>query len=66
MKIFYLFNNKIKGIKYNKINDYQILQKLWEKIIKVYKVKRLVDNNIFRFKKVKLLNLSDKEKLYNP
>ena len=31
MKIFYLFNNKIKGIKYNKINDYQILQKIMRK-----------------------------------
>ena len=30
MKIFYLFNNKIKGIKSNKINYFQILQKLGE------------------------------------
>ncbi|MCQ2819794.1 MAG: protein kinase [archaeon] len=29
----------------------------------VYKVKRLVDDNIYALKKVKLLNLSDKEKL---
>ena len=28
----------------------------------VYKVKRLVDSNIYALKKVKLLNLSDKEK----
>ena len=45
------------------MNDFQILQKLGEGAYsKVYKVKRLVDNNIYALKKVKLLNLSDKEK----
>ena len=51
MKIFYLFNDKIKGIKSNKINYFQILQKLGEIFHQVYKVKRLVDNNIFDSKK---------------
>ena len=45
------------------MNDFQILQKLGEGAYStVYKVKRLVDNNIYALKKVKLLNLSDKEK----
>ena len=45
------------------MNDFQILQKLGEGAYStVYKVKRLIDNNIYALKKVKLLNLSDKEK----
>ena len=40
------------------MNDFQILQKLGEGAYStVYKVKRLIDNNIYALKKVKLLNL---------
>lgn len=46
------------------MNDFQILNKLGEGAYStVYKVKRLVDGNIYALKKVKLLNLSEKEKL---
>jgi NIMA (never in mitosis gene a)-related kinase len=46
------------------MNDFQILTKLGEGAYSiVHKVKRLVDGNIYALKKVKLLNLSDKEKL---
>jgi len=46
------------------MNDFQIISKLGEGAYSiVYKVKRLVDGNIYALKKVKLLNLSDKEKL---
>ena len=45
------------------MNDFQILSKLGEGTYStVYKVKRLIDNNIYALKKVKLLNLSEKEK----
>lgn len=46
------------------MNDFQIVSKLGEGAYStVYKVKRLVDGNIYALKKVKLLNLSEKEKL---
>ena len=45
------------------MNDFKIISKLVEGAYStVYKVKRIVDNNIYALKKVKLLNLSDKEK----
>ena len=45
------------------MNDFQILSKLGEGAYStVFKVKRNVDNKIYALKKVKLLNLSDKEK----
>jgi NIMA (never in mitosis gene a)-related kinase len=46
------------------MNDFQILSKLGEGAYStVHKVKRTVDGNIYALKKVKLLNLSEKEKL---
>ena len=46
------------------MNDFQIISKLGEGAYStVHKVKRLVDGNIYALKKVKLLNLSEKEKL---
>ena len=46
------------------MNDFTIISKLGEGAYSVvYKVKRLVDGNIYALKKVKLLNLSEKEKL---
>jgi NIMA (never in mitosis gene a)-related kinase len=46
------------------MNDFQISNKLGEGAYSVvHKVKRLVDGNIYALKKVKLLNLSEKEKL---
>ena len=46
------------------MNDFEILTKLGEGAYSVvYKVKRIVDNQIYALKKVKLLNLSEKEKL---
>ena len=45
------------------MNDFKIISKLGEGAYStVYKVKRIVDNNIYALKKVKLTNLSDKEK----
>ena len=45
------------------MNDFKIISKLGEGAYStVYKVKRIVDNNIYALKKVKLLNLSEKEK----
>ena len=45
------------------MNDFQIFCKLGEGAYStVYKVKRLIDGNIYALKKVKLLNLSEKEK----
>jgi len=45
------------------MNDFQIISKLGEGAYStVFKVKRNVDNKIYALKKVKLLNLSDKEK----
>ena len=46
------------------MNDFQILNKLGEGAYStVHKVKRHVDGNVYALKKVKLLNLSEKEKL---
>ena len=45
------------------MDNFEILEKLGDGAYSiVYKVKRLIDNNIYALKKVKLLNLSDKEK----
>ena len=45
------------------MNDFEIISKLGEGAYStVYKVKRLIDGNIYALKKVKLLNLSEKEK----
>ena len=45
------------------MNDFKIISKLGEGAYStVYKVKRNVDNNVYALKKVKLLNLSEKEK----
>ncbi len=46
------------------MNDFKILSKLGEGAYStVHKAKRLVDGNIYALKKVRLLNLSEKEKL---
>jgi NIMA (never in mitosis gene a)-related kinase len=45
------------------MNDFQIISKLGEGAYStVFKVKRIIDNKIYALKKVKLLNLSEKEK----
>ena len=45
------------------MEDFQILSKLGEGAYStVFKVKRIIDNQIYALKKVKLLNLSEKEK----
>ena len=45
------------------MDDFQILSKLGEGAYStVYKVKRIIDNQIYALKKVKLMNLSEKEK----
>ena len=45
------------------MEDFQIISKLGEGAYStVYKVMRIVDKKIYALKKVKLLNLSDKEK----
>jgi len=45
------------------MNDFQTLSKLGEGAYSVvHKVKRTIDGNIYALKKVKLLNLSEKEK----
>jgi len=45
------------------MNDFQVLTKLGEGAYSVvHKVRRNVDANIYALKKVKLLNLSEKEK----
>ena len=45
------------------MNDFQVLSKLGEGAYSiVHKVRRNVDGNIYALKKVKLLNLSEKEK----
>ena len=45
------------------MEDFQILSKLGEGAYStVYKVKRIIDNQIYALKKVKLMNLSEKEK----
>ncbi len=46
------------------MNDFQMLTRLGEGAYSiVHKVRRNVDGNIYALKKVKLLNLSEKEKL---
>ena len=45
------------------MNDFQIVSKIGEGAYSlVYKVRRLVDGNIYALKKVKLINLSEKER----
>ena len=45
------------------MNDFQIISKLGEGAYSiVYKVRRLIDENIYALKKVKLINLSEKER----
>jgi len=45
------------------LNDFQIMGKLGEGAYSsVYKVRRVTDGNIYALKKVRMLNLSDKEK----
>jgi NIMA (never in mitosis gene a)-related kinase 1/4/5 len=45
------------------LKDFQIISKLGEGAYSsVYKVRRLSDNNEYALKKVKLMNLSEKEK----
>lgn len=45
------------------MNDFQVISKIGEGAYStVLMVKRIVDGNIYALKKVKLLNLSDKEK----
>jgi NIMA (never in mitosis gene a)-related kinase len=45
------------------MDDFQILSKLGEGAYStVYKVKRITDNHVYALKKVKLMNLSEKEK----
>jgi NIMA (never in mitosis gene a)-related kinase len=45
------------------MNDFQIISKLGEGAYSiVHKVKRIIDGNIYALKKVKLSNLSEKEK----
>ena len=44
------------------MDDFKIISKLGEGAYStVYKVKRIVDNNIYALKKLKLLNLSEKD-----
>ena len=46
------------------MNDFQVSSKLGEGAYSiVHKVRRLVDGNIYALKRVKILNLSEKEKL---
>ena len=46
------------------MNDFQIMSKLGEGAYSVvHKARRQVDGNIYALKQVKLLNLSEKEKL---
>ena len=45
------------------VNDFQVLQRLGEGAYSsVYLVKRIVDKEDYALKKVKIMNLSDKEK----
>ena len=45
------------------LKDFQILAKLGEGAYSsVYKVRRLADNGVYALKKVRMLNLSEKEK----
>ena len=46
-----------------KLSDFQIIKKLGDGAYSsVYKVRRQEDNDVYALKKVKMLNLSDKEK----
>jgi NIMA (never in mitosis gene a)-related kinase len=46
-----------------KLSDFQIIKKLGDGAYSsVYKVRRAEDNDVYALKKVKMLNLSDKEK----
>ena len=61
----YVLNIKIKVIKMTdtKLSDFQIIKKLGDGAYSsVYKVRRAEDNDVYALKKVKMLNLSDKEK----
>ena len=63
---FYLVSKLFIIKKQNKykMNDFQILSKLGEGAYSVvHKARRQVDGNIYALKQVKLLNLSEKEKL---
>ena len=45
------------------MNDFEIISKIGEGAYSlVYKVRRLIDGNIYALKKVKLINLSEKER----
>jgi|TARA_B110001450_G_C17617887_1_gene479989 NIMA (never in mitosis gene a)-related kinase len=60
-----VLNIKIKVIKMTdtKLSDFQIIKKLGDGAYSsVYKVRRAEDNDVYALKKVKMLNLSDKEK----
>ena len=47
----------------SKLSDFQIIKKLGDGAYSsVYKVRRTEDNDVYALKKVKMLNLSDKEK----
>jgi NIMA (never in mitosis gene a)-related kinase len=47
----------------SKLSDFQIIKKLGDGAYSsVYKVRRAEDNDTYALKKVKMLNLSDKEK----
>jgi NIMA (never in mitosis gene a)-related kinase len=47
----------------SKLSDFQIIKKLGDGAYSsVYKVRRQEDNDVYALKKVKMLNLSDKEK----
>lgn len=47
----------------SKLGDFQIIKKLGDGAYSsVYKVRRAEDNDVYALKKVKMLNLSDKEK----
>jgi|TARA_B110000285_G_scaffold194242_1_gene223781 NIMA (never in mitosis gene a)-related kinase 1/4/5 len=46
-----------------KLSDFQIIKKLGDGAYSsVYKVRRAEDNDVYALKKVKMLNLSEKEK----
>jgi NIMA (never in mitosis gene a)-related kinase len=47
----------------SKLSDFQIIKKLGDGAYSsVYKVRRAEDNDVYALKKVKMLNLSEKEK----
>ena len=58
-----MINNKIQLKTKKTMNDFQIISKIGEGAYSlVYKVRRLIDGNIYALKKVKLINLSEKER----